>query len=151
MALVSQQVSHTGITVADLDRSLEFWSGALGFEVLSRSVASGPHAENVSGVPGAVIKVAMVRGGGHTLELLQYLQPADRQTFRPRSCDVGSWHMALLIDDMQQHLAALAEHGFHPLNPPMAIESGPRAGGQTVYTRDPDGTTIELIQPPRAN
>lgn len=147
MALAVNQIAHTGITVADLDRSLEFWNGALGFEILVRSSASGPPAESVSGVQGARIELAMVRGGGHTLELLQYVAPDDRKVFRPRSCDVGSWHLALMVDDMDEVLSGLAAHGFEPLNAPSVIETGAQAGRKSVYTRDPDGMTIELIQP----
>lgn len=144
---LSVQVRHTGITVADLDRSLAFWCDALGFEVLSRSTASGPAVGAVPGVPGAKIEIAMVRGGGHTVELLQYIEPGDRQTVRPRSCDVGSWHLALFVEDMDAALAALADHGFQPLNPPVVMETGAQAGRKSVYARDSDGTTIELTQP----
>lgn len=148
MASVLKRVGHTGITVANLERSLAFWVGALGFELEFHIDVTGPLAEVVTGVPGAHIDLAMVRGGGHSIELLHYVTPDDRQTFRPRSCDVGSWHIAFLVDDLDAILAAMSEHGFAPLSSPVEIAMGPRAGGKAVYTRDPDGTTIELIQPP---
>lgn len=151
MSTIVQQVAHTGITVADLDRSLAFWNGALGFEVLFRARAAGHFAETVSGVPGANIEIAMLRGGGAHIELVHYVEPGESEICRPRPCDVGSWHVAFMVDDIDGFLEGLTEHGFEPVNPPATIESGPRAGGKAVYARDPDGTMIELIQPPPEN
>ncbi|MBI4251593.1 MAG: glyoxalase, partial [Candidatus Tectomicrobia bacterium] len=33
--------------------------------------------------------------------------------------------------------------------PPVDINDGPNKGGLVVYMEDPDGNTLELIQPPR--
>lgn len=144
-------VAHTGVTVADVDRSIDFWHGALGFEVLFRVEAHGSFAADTTGVPGADIRVAMVSGYGHNIELNQYVGPVDRQAFKPRPCDLGSWHVALMVDDLDEVLATLEAHGFKAVNPPVVIETGPRAGGKAIYTHDPDGTTIELIQPPKSS
>jgi catechol 2,3-dioxygenase-like lactoylglutathione lyase family enzyme len=142
------RVAHTGITVTDLERSLAFWSGALGFEILFRVDAGGAFAETATGVPGAEVRIAMLRGYGHDVELIEYLQPAERTRMKPRPCDVGSWHLALMVDDIDEALALLDAHGFRAANEPAVIESGPRAGGKAIYTHDPDGTAIELIEPP---
>jgi catechol 2,3-dioxygenase-like lactoylglutathione lyase family enzyme len=90
----------------------------------------------------------MVGGYGHNIELVEYVAPDARQVLKPRPCDVGSWHVALMVDDIEDALHALRAHGFDAANPPAVIESGPRKGGKAVYARDPDGTTVELIQPP---
>jgi lactoylglutathione lyase len=143
------QLAHTGITVADLDRSLAFWNGALGLDVLFRVEAHGAFAATATGVPGADLRVAMLGGHGHTIELIEYVGPPERHVVKPRPCDVGSWHLAFMVDDLDQVLSVLASHGFRAVGPPAVIESGPRAGGLAVYTHDPDGTTVELIQPPK--
>ncbi|MFF3372228.1 VOC family protein [Streptomyces sp. NPDC002680] len=142
------RLAHTGITVADLDRSLAFWNGALGFDVLFRAEADGVFAARATGVPGADLRVAMLDGHGHSIELIEYVGPVERHVLRPRPCDVGSWHVAFMVDDLDQVLSVLESHGFHAVGPAAVIESGPRAGGKAVYTHDPDGTTVELIQPP---
>jgi catechol 2,3-dioxygenase-like lactoylglutathione lyase family enzyme len=143
------RLAHTGITVTDLERSLAFWSGTLGFEVLFRAEAQGAFAETATGVPGADLRIAMLGGYGHNIELIEYTRPAERQTLKPRPCDVGSWHLAFMVDDLDEVLPVLESHGFQAVNPPAVIESGPRTGGKAVYTHDPDGTTVELIQPPK--
>jgi catechol 2,3-dioxygenase-like lactoylglutathione lyase family enzyme len=149
MTLPAFRLAHTGITVADLDRSLAFWNGALGFEILFRVEADGAFAETATGVPGAELRLAMLDAQGHNIELIEYVAPAERHVMKPRPCDVGSWHVAFMVDDLDEVLSVLESHGFRAVNSPAVIESGPRTGGKAVYTHDPDGTTIELIQPPK--
>jgi len=79
---------HTGITVANLERSLAFWQGVLGFELSHRAHHTGDLASEVTGVPGAEILLAVLRGYGHKIELLEYLAPSDRKHVDLRPCDV---------------------------------------------------------------
>src|ERR1700686_2237634 len=95
---------HTGITVSNLERSLEFWRDVLGFEFSHSAHQTGEMAEQITGVKGAELKLAVVKApGGHKIELLEYLAPPDRkQHVDPstslrtslRPCDVGSAHIA---------------------------------------------------------
>ena len=85
---------HTGFTVANLERSLAFWRDVLGFELSHRPHQTGDLASEITGVPGAEISIAVLKGYGHKIELLEYLAPPDRKHFVPRPCDVGSVHVA---------------------------------------------------------
>src|ERR1700736_323704 len=91
---------HTGITVSNLERSLAFWRDVLGFELSHRAHHTGDLASEVTGVPGAEISIAVLKGYGHKIELLEYLAPADRKQLDLRPCDTGSVHVALIIDDL---------------------------------------------------
>ena len=42
--------------------------------------------------------------------------------------------------------AAAKPYGVKPIAPPVAIDQGPNKGRRVVYTRDPDGITIEFIE-----
>ncbi len=139
---------HTGITVRNVERSLAFWRDVLGFEVSHRPQQSGELAREITGVPGAEISIAVLQGYGHRIELLEYLAPADRQDFRPRPCDVGSVHVAFVVDDLDAVLDAIAAAGWQAAGQPQTLQVGPNAGRRVVYVRDPDGTTIEFMQPP---
>lgn len=148
MGFTVHAVEHTGITVTDLERSLAFWTDVLGFELSHRAQLSGKFAAGVTGVSGAEISIAVVLApDGYRIELLQYHQPAERSHLQPRPCDVGSVHLALCVDDIDTVLAAVAEYSWQPASPPQTMPSGPRAGTRFAYMSDPDGTTIELIQP----
>jgi catechol 2,3-dioxygenase-like lactoylglutathione lyase family enzyme len=138
---------HTGFTVANLERSLAFWRDILGFELSHRPHQTGDLASEITGVPGAEISIAVLKGYGHKIELLEYLAPPDRKQVVPRPCDVGSVHIAFTVDDLDSVLEAIAASGWKAAGKPQTLQSGPNAG-KRVYVRDPDGTTIEFMQPP---
>jgi catechol 2,3-dioxygenase-like lactoylglutathione lyase family enzyme len=143
---------HTGITVSNLERSLVFWGNVLGFQLSHTAHQTGELAKEITGVAGAEIKLAVLKGpGGHKIELLEYLAPPDRKRRTDlRPCDLGSAHVALLIDDLEAVLEKIAASGWKAAGKPQTLQSGPNAGKRVVYVRDPDGTTIELMQPPRS-
>jgi catechol 2,3-dioxygenase-like lactoylglutathione lyase family enzyme len=142
---------HTGITVTNLEKSLAFWRDVLGFELSHRAHQTGELAGEITGVPGAEISLAVLKtSGGHKIELLEYLAPPDRKHLDPRPCDVGSAHIALTVDDLDAALSAIAGFGWKAAGTPQTLQSGPNAGKRVIYVRDPDGTTLEFMQPPPA-
>jgi predicted enzyme related to lactoylglutathione lyase len=71
---------HTGITVSNLERSLEFWRDVLGFELSHTAHQTGAMAKEITGVAGAELKLAVLKApNGHKIELLEYLAPSDRK------------------------------------------------------------------------
>ena len=142
--------NHTSFTVSDLDRSVDFYVSVLGFELLNRSARDRSFTEKVVGVPGAQIEVAYVQAPGHRLELIQYIEPKDRGEVVSRPCDTGFAHVAFDVDDIDAVVAAVRVAGVEPLSEPVVINAGPNSGGKAVYTRDPDGVTIEFIQKSRS-
>jgi glyoxylase I family protein len=141
---------HTGITVSNLERSLAFWRDVLGFELSHRVDQTGELAAEITGVPGAEISLAVLKApGGHKIELLQYLAPANRRRHvELRPCDLGSVHVALTVDNLDAVLEKIAASGWKAGRKPQTLTIGPNAGKRVIYVRDPDGTTIEFMQPP---
>jgi glyoxylase I family protein len=141
---------HTGITVSNLERSLAFWRDVLGFEFSHRVHQTGELAAEITGVPGAEISLAVLKApGGHKIELLEYMEPANRKkNVDLRPCDVGSAHVALAVDDLDAVLEKVAASGWNTAGKPQTLTTGPNAGRRVIYVRDPDGTTIEFMQPP---
>lgn len=140
---------HTGITVSNLERSLAFWRDVLGFELSHRAHQTGELAAEITGVAGAEILIAVLKTPtGHKIELLEYLAPPDRKRVDPRPCDVGSVHVALTVDDLDAVLKAIVASGWKAAGTAQTLATGPNAGKRVIYVRDPDGTTIEFMQPP---
>ena len=139
---------HTGFTVANLDQSVAFWQDVLGFELSHRTHQTGELASEITGVPGAEISLAILKGYGHKIELLEYHAPADRKHVDLRPCDVGSVHVALIVDDLDTLLSMITASGWKAAGKPQTLKTGPNAGKRVVYVRDPDGITIEFMQPP---
>jgi catechol 2,3-dioxygenase-like lactoylglutathione lyase family enzyme len=142
------QADHTGITVRDIEASLAFWHDVLGFKLLYRARRMGAFAEEVTGVAEAEIDIAVLLAPGHKIELLQYIAPCHREHLRPRACDIGSVHVAFDVDNLDAVLAHIKASGWTAVGDPQIVAGGARNGTRVVYVRDPDGTTIELMQPP---
>jgi catechol 2,3-dioxygenase-like lactoylglutathione lyase family enzyme len=138
--------NHTSFTVSDLDRSLAFFRDALGFEVTSKGPRSPSLIQAITGVEGAEVLIAYVRGPGHSIELIQYIKPETRSSVRPQPCDTGFSHIAYDVDDIDAAIQAARDHSVEPIGPVVAIDQGPNRGSRVAYLRDPDGITIEFIE-----
>jgi catechol 2,3-dioxygenase-like lactoylglutathione lyase family enzyme len=144
-----KSIDHTGFTVSSLDNAVAFWVGVLGFKLLyTQTFEEGPFIEEVVGVPGAALRLAMVEGPGHMIELLEYTSPKDRRTYKPQSSDVGSVHLAFYVENIDALVARAASAGWSPVGKIQTVESGERQGLRLIYVRSPDGITIEFLQRP---
>jgi catechol 2,3-dioxygenase-like lactoylglutathione lyase family enzyme len=141
------RANHTSFTVSDLDRSVAFYRDRLGFRVLDVAGRPRDFAERVTGIPAADIRIAYLEAGGHRLELIQYLShPGARADVR--TCNVGSGHLAFDVDDIEGMYRALRAQGVAFASEPLEAPAGTNRGAKVCYFRDPDGITLELIQPP---
>ena len=138
--------NHTSFTVSDLDRSLAFFRDALGFEVTSKGPRNPSLIQAITGVEGAEVLIAYVRGPGHSIELIEYIEPETRGCVRPRPCDTGFSHIAYDVDNIDAAIQAARDHSVEPIGPVVAIDQGPNRGSRVAYLRDPDGITIEFIE-----
>jgi catechol 2,3-dioxygenase-like lactoylglutathione lyase family enzyme len=144
-------VHHIGITVAHLDRSIAFWERLVGAPARNRRVLDGPQVGVMVGYPGIRIDSCWLDlPGGVELELLQYLDRTD-PPYDPGTAHPGNVHVCLRVDDMDATRAHAVACGAVPVSAaPVDVKAGPKAGSRLAYLRDPDGVTIELVQPPEA-
>ena len=144
-------VDHIGFTVSDLDSSVRFYTMLLGHEPdirLAWTDTEDAFVSRIIGYEGAQLEAAYWQiSGGPVLELLAYHRPptgrVDMETY-----NVGSGHVGLLTDDIHAEFERLRDHVEFRNVAPVEIPSGPAQGGFAIYFRDPDGITIELVQPP---
>ena len=139
-------VHHVSFTVSDMEQSLDFYRGALGFEVLNDRTVEGSFAETVTTREGVRMRIVHLSGYGQGLELIQYLAAAG-QSEAPRTCDTGSAHLCYVVDDIEAEIARLSALGVRFLSKVMMVEGGPNAGNRMVYFLDPDGIPMEFTQP----
>lgn len=144
-------VHHIGITVADLDRSIAFWSKLLGRPERERRIMDGPRLGELLGYPRARMDSCWFDlPGGVALELLDYLEPVE-SAYEHGNAHPGNVHVCLRVADMGVAHAHALDAGAVPVSvAPIEIAQGPRAGTKVAYVRDPDGVTIELLQPHQA-
>ncbi|MFQ5693946.1 MAG: VOC family protein, partial [Nitrospinota bacterium] len=98
-------------------------------------------------IPGAVLHIIYVRGGGYNIELIEYTG-APGVKIDTATNNVGSAHVCYNVEDLAGMYASLRERGVRFMGPPLEIPAGPNKGGLVVYLEDLDGNTLEFIQPP---
>jgi catechol 2,3-dioxygenase-like lactoylglutathione lyase family enzyme len=144
---------HAGITVSDLDRSLEFYCGLLGMELLWRRLYEQPAILRVVNVEGTTaLEIAMLRVPGSELdvELVEY-RGCERHSGAGRPSAHGTGHFCVFVEGIEELYADLHSRGvrFRSEGPQEATE-GPNRGGKSLYSLDPDGYIVEFHQrPPR--
>ncbi|PYM95922.1 MAG: glyoxalase [Candidatus Rokuibacteriota bacterium] len=148
----ARAVAGVSINVADMDRSVDFYSSVLFFEKVSDVEASGPGVDRLLGVPGVRARVVTLRLGAERIELVQYLAPKGRPVPEDsRSNDRWFQHIAIIVNDMDQaYLWLRRHHVVHTSPTPQRLPDwNPNAGGiRAFYFKDPDGHALEILQFP---
>jgi len=143
-------LDHVGLTVQDLDRSIQFYCTVLNCVVQERSVITGAEVQTLTGVANAVIHTADLKlSGGGMLELLQYLGPTGTVLVQ-RRFDAGHSHIAFSVDDVDVTRMRALSAGAPDCSLPVRLNepgsSWDRA--RVCYALDPDGRTIEFVERP---
>ena len=138
---------HVGITVSNLDRSIEFYRDFLGFDVKKIMVESGECIDNFSALEGVSVTTVKMAGNGNSgmIELLHYISHPELGHQNPTYpiTNVGCSHFALTVDDIDSLHELLVKNGT-PFNYP--VQTSPDGNVKIAFCRDPDGTLIELVQ-----
>ena len=142
-------VDAIGLTVSDLDRSVEFYSTVLQFQKVSETEVDGDSYEHLTGVFGLRARIARMRLGAESIELTEFLAPRGKPTpLDARSNDHWFQHVAIIVSDMDRAYQWLREHKVQHASPgPQLLPAWNRnAGGiRAFYFRDPDGHPLEVL------
>lgn len=136
---------HVGLVVPDLEKANAFYKHLLELEELSRfdrDETSELNVYEVINLKDSAAKAIMLKGENYHLELFEYSAP--KQNGNPeaeRPCDLGIAHIAFQFDDIEAACKRLKEAGG-------TMHHGPVQLGSTlaIYTRDPFGNIVELMQ-----
>ncbi|HKY28946.1 MAG TPA: VOC family protein [Pyrinomonadaceae bacterium] len=149
---VVEQVGAIGMTVTDMDASVEFYSKVLSFEKVSDVEVTGEDYERLQGVFGLRMRVVRMRLGDEFIELTEYLAPKGRPVpVDSRSNDRWFQHIAIITSDMDKAYALLRQNKVeHASTGPQRLPDwNKNAGGiKAFYFRDPDRHWLEILQFP---
>jgi catechol 2,3-dioxygenase-like lactoylglutathione lyase family enzyme len=142
-------VDAVGMTVADMDASIDFYARVLGFTPVRDVEVAGDAWERLRDVFPVRMRVVRLALGDERLELTEYLTPRGRPApLDARSNDRWFQHVAIVVHDMDRAYARLRDQRVAQVSPePQRLpDSNPDAGGiRAFYFRDPDGHPLELI------
>ncbi|OBG33005.1 lactoylglutathione lyase [Mycobacterium alsense] len=138
------RLTHVGLCVSDLEKSVEFYCLALGFDECGRLRVDGPDTAQLLGVPGLVLDLVYLQRDGFRLELLSYPAPGVHGSGRPRRMNaVGFTHLSFRVDDPDAFIAGIERFGGQARPERTVTFEG---GNRGMMATDPDGNWIELIE-----
>jgi len=137
---------HVGLTVSDIDRTVEFYKKYFGFELEHRSVFP---PEFIGDVPrlyrqkeGTYSHFAFLKSpSGIILELFQFssMEPAEEPVWnRP-----GYHHLCMKVENLHETYREMSADGVEFYFEPKVM-SDRKELAHWVFLKDPDGNMIEL-------
>jgi catechol 2,3-dioxygenase-like lactoylglutathione lyase family enzyme len=150
------RLTHVGICVADLDRSLRFYRDLLGFTYEHELHVAGEPSDTLLRLRDVDLHAVYLVRDGVRIELLRFASPP-APAHRARTMhEPGLTHLSFRVTDLDATLAALRAAGARVLDE--TIIRLPEFQAAACFIADPDGQLIELVQapgdptaPPRSN
>jgi glyoxylase I family protein len=140
------RLTHVGICVSDLERSLRFYRDLLGFSYQHDLEVEGEPSETLLRLPGVKLKAVYLERDGVRIELLRFASPPAPAP-RPRTMhEHGLTHLSFRVADLDATLAALRAAGERVVDD--TVIRIPEFQAAACFVADPDGQLIELVQAP---
>jgi catechol 2,3-dioxygenase-like lactoylglutathione lyase family enzyme len=139
-----QRMDNVGIVVEDLDATVAFFR-ELGLELEGQFTIEGAWAGRVTGLGDQHVEVAMMRtpDGHGRLELSRFLTPPVVADHRNEPVNaLGYLRVMFAVDDLDDTLARLAEHGAQLVGDVVQYKDVYRL----CYIRGPEGLLIGLAE-----
>ncbi|MUW13819.1 VOC family protein [Halorubrum sp. CBA1125] len=135
------RVHHCGVTVSDLERSVEFYTDLLGLTVDDQFTLGSEEFNHIVGLEGQTADIAFLDGGTCQIELLDYHEQGENRNEGGEGNDIGVAHVNLAVDDIEAWYDELSGD-VEFFSEPQTLEDG----ASVVSMYDPDGNVVELIE-----
>jgi catechol 2,3-dioxygenase-like lactoylglutathione lyase family enzyme len=131
---------HTSLAVSDLDRAIDFYRRAFGYDVRFVERGMAEQIARLTGIPGLTCDLAQLGSpvSGHVLELIAFNGAAVGE---PKPLRPGAAHVCFHVDDLEAALALVENLGAVRLGEITQFDEG-----RSVYCREPAGSFFELEQ-----
>lgn len=146
-----REIIHVGLTVTDLDRSIEFYRDVLGLAFKSEMTMEGPEADKLFGHPNAKARIAYLNGSDQLhcppIELIHFenikVAQHDTDLFTTSASEI-----CFAVEDIEKAYQELKAKGVEFISEPQHFDFSEAGHGQSiaVYFKDPDGIILELTQ-----
>ena len=147
------KVEAIGITVKDMNRSVQFYTGVLGFKKVSDVEYKGTGPEKLEGLFGINMRVVRLQLGEEFIDLIDYLTAGGRSIPESQaSNDLFFQHIAIVVSDMDEAFNQLKKFNveYVSTSPQTLPQSNTAAAGiRAFYFHDADGHNLELIWFPK--
>jgi catechol 2,3-dioxygenase-like lactoylglutathione lyase family enzyme len=140
----THRLTHIGICVSELERSVIFYRDVLGFEEVSRLQMQGAVTERLLDIAGGELQAVYLKNCGTVIELLYYPAAGHIAVDVPRPMNrLGLTHISLTVADPDAVAQAIAQSGGTILEQTRFAHEGVT---KALFVTDPDGMRIELVR-----
>ena len=138
-----QAIKHIGISVLDIDKSIGFYQGLIGMELLGEAMEfRGQIYEKILQLENVYGKLVFLKLGDTYIELLEFKKPKGQGSVATQTAsDYGINHICFYVGNVQQEYDRLKQAGVYFHCPPQSHGYLKATSG-----RDPDGNIFELIE-----
>jgi catechol 2,3-dioxygenase-like lactoylglutathione lyase family enzyme len=141
------RVTHIGICVADLERSIRFYRDLLGFQYLSELRVAGEPTNTLLELSDVDLRAVYLERDGVRIELLNYASPPAEPPPRARRMNEhGLTHLSFRVTELAALKERLRSAGVKIVD--RTYFEFPAFEAAAVMIEDPDGQRIELVQAP---
>jgi len=141
-------LTHSGLSVSDLDSALNFFKDNLQIEEIRSQLSDQDYLSSVTGFPGARLKIGFVRKKGDIfpLEIIEYLTPKGVPS-RAGFGIVGTQHRCYEVSNLDALYDRLQSRSVSFLSAPRNLGESfwPKARG--VFFYGPDRSLFEFLEP----
>ncbi len=123
------RIHHVAIICSDYERSKEFYTRVLGFEIINETYRQERES----------YKLDLKMKNGDQIELFSFPDRPPRPSY-PEA--LGLRHLAFEVDDIDQAVAELQAMGVHVED----IRTDPVTGKRFTFFEDPDKLPLELYE-----
>lgn len=148
MGDASFTVSHIGLCVGDLERSLRFYCDGLGFEKTEVHAIDNTFADALEVPRDVELTSQFIRRADLAIELLYYRSPGAVGEPSAQRNHMGITHLSFIVDDLDRAVADLEAVGGTVIGSTRTTVPGMV---ELVFVRDPDGVRVELMAFPDAS
>ena len=148
---MANEIMHVGLTVSDLDRSIEFYRDVLGLEFIGSLLMEGPETDALFGKENAKCRVAYLKGTedvkAPSLELICFedarIEKEEMSLFRTSISEI-----CFYTPDIEKDYERFRRLGVECISSPQMFDFTRDGFGRSkaIYLRDPDGIIVELME-----
>ena len=140
------RLTHVGICVSDLERSLRFYRDLLGFRSEHELAVEGEPSDTLLRLRDVKLHATYLVRDGVRIELLHFASPAAPPPRTRTMHEHGLTHLSFRVADLDATLGALRAAGERVLEE--TVIRFPEFQSAACFIIDPDGQLIELVQAP---
>lgn len=146
-----KRIAHIGITITNLDRSIDFYENILGLKFQGEITMKGKEADFLFNKNNCEARIAYLNSTENSIsppvELIQFLNE-EAKIDKAELDKTSISEICFEVEDIDKTYKRLLNKGVQFLSEPQDFDFSKIGFGKSraVYFRDPDGIILELIE-----